>query len=41
VILNLVLAIIVGAVVFQEKISPTAQIGIVLGIISAALIEFG
>ncbi len=40
-ILNLVIVACVGVIFFQEQISTMSKIGIVLGLISIALIELG
>ncbi len=40
-ILNLIIVVIVGVVFFKEEISVTSKLGILLGIISVALIELG
>ena len=40
-ILNLVLIVLAGVVLFQEQLTTWNKVGIALGIVSVALIEFG
>lgn len=40
-ILNLVIVVVIGVVFFKENISIVSKLGILLGIISIALIELG